>query len=53
MTIQGSEGMFVKEMNLSNAEENATMSKTKGSLKGRDASLEARNRKAFEDGAED
>ena len=53
MTIQGSEGMFVKEMNLSNAEEIATMSKTKGSLKGRDASLEARNRRAFEDGAED
>lgn len=53
MTIQGSEGMFVKEMDLSKAEEIATMSKTKGSLKGRDASLEARNRKAFEDGAED
>lgn len=49
MTIQGSVGMFVNEMDLSNAENINTVSETKGSLKGRNLSIEARNRKRIKE----
>lgn len=49
MTIQGQEGMFVKEMDLSNAEVVNVIKSVKGSLKGRDANVEARNRRRLLD----
>lgn len=45
MTIQGKEGMFISEMDLSNAIRVDTVSGAKGSLKGREDSVEARNRR--------
>lgn len=56
MTIQGKEGMFISEMDLSNAIRVDTVSGAKGSLKGREDSLEARNRRrllgeSLEDGS--
>lgn len=45
MTIQGKEGMFISEMDLSNATRVDTVSGAKGSLKGREDSVEARNRR--------
>ena len=45
MTIQGKEGMFISEMDLSNAIRVDTVSGAKGSLKGREGSVEARNRR--------
>lgn len=50
MTIQGKEGMFLSEMDLSGAERIDVISGYKGSLKGRDESLEARNRKKLLEG---
>ena len=45
MTIQGKEGMFISEMDLTNAIRVDTVSGAKGSLKGREDSVEARNRR--------
>ena len=45
MTIQGKEGMFISEMDLSNAIRVDTVTGVKGSLKGREDSVEARNRR--------
>lgn len=45
MTIQGKEGMFISEMDLTNAIRVDTVTGVKGSLKGREDSVEARNRR--------
>lgn len=45
MTIQGKEGMFISEMDLTNAIRIDTVTGVKGSLKGREDSVEARNRR--------
>lgn len=45
MTIQGKEGMFISEMDLTGAIRVDTVSGAKGSLKGREDSVEARNRR--------
>lgn len=45
MTVQGKEGMFISEMDLSNAIRVDSVSGIKGSLKGKEDSEEARNRR--------
>ena len=45
MTIQGQEGMFVKEMDLSNAEAVNVIKSVKVSLMGRYDNVQARNRR--------
>lgn len=49
MTIQGSVGAFVNEMDLSKAENINSIASARGSLKGRDESQEARNRRLLAD----